>query len=46
MKRMIRFYNEQTQAYQDAKRENPNLEVKDFIETDKKKNSLDTGIKK
>ena len=37
MKRMIRFYNEQTQAYQDAKRENPNLEVKDFIETDKKK---------
>jgi predicted helicase len=37
MERMILFYNEQTQAYQDAKRENPNLKVEDFIETDEKK---------
>ena len=44
MKRMIRFYNEQTQAYQDAKRENPNLKVKDFIETDKKKISWTVNL--
>jgi predicted helicase len=37
MERMIRFYNEQRQAYQDAKRQNPNLKVEDFIETDEKK---------
>ncbi|MDD3480486.1 MAG: DEAD/DEAH box helicase family protein [Paludibacteraceae bacterium] len=46
MKRMIRFYNEQTQAYQDAKRENPNLKVKDFIETDKKKISWTVNLLK
>lgn len=46
MERMIRFYNEQTQAYQDAKRENPNLKVEDFIETDEKKISWTVNLLK
>ncbi len=46
MERMIRFYNEQTQAYQNAKREKPDLKVENFIETDEKKISWTVNLLK
>ncbi|GHU35954.1 hypothetical protein FACS1894172_18350 [Spirochaetia bacterium] len=46
MQRMIAFYNEQQAAYATAKKENPNLTIEDFINTDATKISWTVNLKK
>jgi len=46
MSRMIEFYNQQVDAYQKARRENPQLKIEDFIDDDLKKIKWTVNLKK
>ena len=46
MQRMFEFYNEQSKAFIDAKKENPSLDVENFIDTNPAKISWTVNLKK
>ncbi len=46
MKRMIEFYNEQTEKLQAEKAKNPDISIEDFIDTDATKISWTVNLKK
>lgn len=46
MKRLIEFYNEQTEKFQEEKIKNPMIEIEDFIDTNATKISWTVNLKK